>query len=309
MENKYKCICGKTFDSIFALSGHKSHCKEYQLTTHGNLDKLNSFSIKESCPYCGRKISRSNITKHIKSHENGNYDKKLKQYNNSYHLDHEDLVCKFCGKKCKNKNSLAQHEIRCNNNPNKINTYTAKGINNPLYGKPSWNKGLTKDTDERVKNLSRSLLDFYENNEAPLKGKKLSDEHILKMKNNPKCGGLRHGAGKGKKGWYKGIYCDSTYELVYVIYNIDHNISFKRCKRVYEYEYNGEIHKYHPDFELEDGTLIEIKGYINDIVYIKLNAVTDRKIIMLTKEDLEYAFNYVKTSYEYTTLEDLYTHS
>lgn len=57
------------------------------------------------------------------------------------------------------------------------------------------------------------------------------------------------------------------------------------------------------------GTLIEIKGYINDIAYIKLNAVTDRKIIMLTKEDLEYAFDYVKTSYKYINLEDLYTHS
>ena len=30
------------------------------------------------------------------------------------------MYCKFCEKGCKNKNSLAQHQIRCKENPNKI---------------------------------------------------------------------------------------------------------------------------------------------------------------------------------------------
>ena len=32
----------------------------------------------------------------------------------------ETYTCKYCGKICKNKNSLAQHEIRCKENPNRI---------------------------------------------------------------------------------------------------------------------------------------------------------------------------------------------
>ena len=32
----------------------------------------------------------------------------------------EEFICKYCGKECKNKNSLAQHEIRCKQNPNRI---------------------------------------------------------------------------------------------------------------------------------------------------------------------------------------------
>lgn len=32
----------------------------------------------------------------------------------------DNFICKYCGKECKNKNSLAQHEIRCKMNPNKI---------------------------------------------------------------------------------------------------------------------------------------------------------------------------------------------
>ena len=34
--------------------------------------------------------------------------------------DSKTYICKYCGKICKNKNSLAQHEIRCKENPNKI---------------------------------------------------------------------------------------------------------------------------------------------------------------------------------------------
>lgn len=33
----------------------------------------------------------------------------------------QTFICKYCGKECKNKNSLSQHEIRCKENPNKIN--------------------------------------------------------------------------------------------------------------------------------------------------------------------------------------------
>ena len=38
------------------------------------------------------------------------------------------FICKYCGKECKNKNSLAQHEIRCKENPNRI-----KIVNNFNY--------------------------------------------------------------------------------------------------------------------------------------------------------------------------------
>ena len=32
----------------------------------------------------------------------------------------DDFICKYCGKICKNKNSLVQHEVRCKENPNRI---------------------------------------------------------------------------------------------------------------------------------------------------------------------------------------------
>lgn len=63
--------------------------------------------------------------------------------------------CKYCGKECKNKNSLIQHEIRCKENPNKIDTSNSWNNKN----KQVWNKGLTKETDERVNLLSKKISD------------------------------------------------------------------------------------------------------------------------------------------------------
>ncbi len=34
------------------------------------------------------------------------------------------MVCEFCNKECKSKNSQTQHQLRCKLNPNRIETYS-----------------------------------------------------------------------------------------------------------------------------------------------------------------------------------------
>ena len=77
--------------------------------------------------------------------------------------------------------------------------------------------------------------------------------------NQKNCGGYRMGSGVGKSGWYKGYWCDSSWELAWVIYNIEHNITFERNNVGFEYEYKGRKRKYHPDFLISE-TYYEIKG-------------------------------------------------
>lgn len=109
---------------------------------------------------------------------------------------------------------------------------------------------------------------------ASLKGKghKVSEKTKKKIsetcKRNKLSGGYRKGSGRGKKGTYKGYYCDSSWELVYVIYNLDHNIKFERNEELFPYEFNGEQHKYKPDF-IENGIYVEIKGYFTEQVKAK----------------------------------------
>ncbi len=137
--------------------------------------------------------------------------------------------------------------------------------------------------------------------------KETSNSNYCSGQCNPDIGGLRKGSGRGKKGWYKGYYCDSTYELAYVIYNIDNGISFERCTKKIPYIYNGKKSNYHPDFEIGD-TLIEIKGYHTEQVDAKIKATREAgfKIEILYEKDLKNVFDYVKDNYDYKYIEEMY---
>ena len=121
----------------------------------------------------------------------------------------------------------------------------------------------------------------------------------LRVKNNSyeNCGGYREGCyGYGKQGWYKGIFCGSTFELVYLIYCLDHNIDIKRCDESFEYELNGTKHTYHPDF-IVDGNIIEIKGYDRGDVSAKMKSLGNRPYKLLYYKDIDYMFDYVAENY------------
>jgi predicted nucleic acid-binding Zn ribbon protein len=113
-----------------------------------------------------------------------------------------------------------------------------------------------------------------------------------------KCGGKRNHSGRGKQGKYKGYWCDSSWELAYVIYNLEHNIKFYRYDGYFEYEWNNQKLKYYPDFMLEDGTLVEIKGYESDQWLSKLKSVPNEfKIIVLTENDIKPYIKYATEKY------------
>ena len=107
-------------------------------------------------------------------------------------------------------------------------------------------------------------------------------------------GGKRKGSGVGRKGYYKGFQCDSTYELAYVIWCKENGLEIERNKEYWEYfnpERNGTF-KFYPDF-LVDGKLVEIKGYHTPVVDLKMNAVRNdnKEISILYKKDLKEAID------------------
>lgn len=137
----------------------------------------------EVCPLCGLSTTPSDMIRHKRSHENGNFEKRPKV---RYKLDHDDLNCKFCGKECKNRNALIQHEIRCKDNPEKLEN-TGKALLEYVKNNPSWCKGKTAETDERVAKRKET----YRNNH-PLREKDplevlLDDDGLLYEKYKAKC--------------------------------------------------------------------------------------------------------------------------
>lgn len=124
-----------------------------------------------------------------------------------------------------------------------------------------------------------------------LNAKKLNQEGKL-------CGGYRRGSSRGRGGYYKGVWCDSTYELAYLVYCLDNRIDIQRCKEVFKYNINRTIKKYHPDF-LVEGIIVEIKNYWREEVDVKTEAVKKegRKIRVLYGADLEPYMCYVDEKY------------
>lgn len=117
-------------------------------------------------------------------------------------------------------------------------------------------------------------------------------------------GGYREGSGRAKTGYYKGIYCGSTYELAWVVYQIDHNIPFKRFDGVLEYA--GK--KYIPDF-LQDGKIIELKGYESNESVLRKNEIARQcgyDVVVLRKDDLVKEFEWVKKNYQFKNIYELY---
>lgn len=222
-------------------------------------------------------------------------------------------ICKCCSKEYTWKNSL-QHTEYCSrscSNTRKHLTSTKEKISSTQ----KINNKLAKEA--KIKLLADKILKYNEspnlciicNNKIPYEkrnNKTCSSQCRVKyttqiLKNNghfSKNGGYRKGACRGKSGYYQGIWCDSTYELVYLIYCLDHNINIKRNSKTFSYVYENKQHKYLPDFIIDD-VFIEIKGYIHDSIYAKLQAVRDcgESINMLTYDDLQIMMDYVDKTY------------
>lgn len=200
------------------------------------------------------------------------------------------IICSYgCGKKAKyffkNKKGC------CEKSPNKcswkIKIDSEKKKGKPFKGiqpwkmsgyTPSipWNKGKVGIySKEYRKKISKGLVGKCKGFASTPEKEIERCKNISKsLKLNPKSGGLRRGSGRGKRGWYKGYWCDSSWELAWVIYNIEHNINFKRNELGFEYIFNGIKKKYYPDFIIEN-TFYEIKGRRS---YNDLDEITKEKI-------------------------------
>jgi hypothetical protein len=206
------------------------------------------------------------------------------------------FVCKYCSKKCKNKNALAQHEIRCKNNPNRIlsyfetnqadviakkrlcggcNQYTkAKQLGLP---KPVCSPETRKKLSQNNKARSREFLKQM--------GLKVSKTVQEKVRNNE----WHTSLAKRMHYTYKGCDLHGTWELAYAKWLDEHNIKWKRNKDQFDYFYNGAYHKYTPDFYLiESNEYIEIKGYETDKDHSKWEQFPkDKKLIIYRLKDLK----------------------
>lgn len=307
-----KCnFCGKEFNKYQSLAAHIGHCKAKPDFNEEAYNKRVSKSVsclKETqkkkgttpkqllehkcvCKRCGKeyviKVSETDFKK-------GKYSK-------------------YCSRSCANTRTITEETKRKISDGVK-NSETYKINNKKAHIKRIYTR-LKNDTNNCLEIIDDRLVRHYKCKEC---GK---DFTLLKKRNigghnycSAECkhkylsehtGGYRNGSGRGKSGWYKGIKCDSSWELAFVIYHLDKNMKIERCKEVRKYTYKNKEHEYHPDFVTNEG-IVEIKGYKTEQWLAKEEQNQDVKV--LYKKDIKPYIDYVIEKYGVNFIE-LYDNS
>ena len=117
--------------------------------------------------------------------------------------------------------------------------------------------------------------------------------------------------------FYEGLDFDSSWELAVWIYAKDHSLDIEREPIMFEYEVNGKVKKYFPDFKLNED-LIEVKGdhffkngkmicpfdeSLNDIYEAKHQCGLKNKVKFWTSKEMQDILKYVEDKYTKDYLE------
>lgn len=111
----------------------------------------------------------------------------------------------------------------------------------------------------------------------------------------------------GKSGYYQGIYCASSWELAFLIYQKDLGKVIKRCDITFTYYLDNIAHTYFPDFLMDD-VIYEIKGLDRGDVDIKTEAVINAgyEIKVIRRKEIEPMIKELKKKYQIKDLTSLY---
>lgn len=195
------------------------------------------------------------------------------------------VECELCGHEI-SIGHIKKHKIYCNGlGPRRLREKP---------GHHAWNKGLETPKEVREK-ISKKLIGKSKGVAATKEAEEERKRKISETMKRKKLGGYRKGSGRGRQGRYKGIWCDSSWELAWVIYQLDRGVEFERNWKKFDYVFEGENRKYSPDFKIED-KFIEIKGYMTDQAKAKINQFP-KKIEIIGKNEMIPIIEYVKETY------------
>lgn len=204
----------------------------------------------------------------------------------------DNFICKYCGKICKNKNSLAQHEIRCKENPLRISLdYLKQRDQSQVKRNPS-NHFI------KAKKLGLPIPIVSEETRLKIskvwKGRKHSEESRRKISEgmqkvvrlHPDSYSSSNVNGRVKKVEYKGVLLDSQWEVDLAIWLDQNGIIWERPNKGFEYDYKGKKHIYYPDFYLPQLNIyVEVKGYKREKDEYKWKALNN--LIVVKRKEIE----------------------
>ena len=292
-QETYTCECGKSYTDPQSFNGHKSHC-----VTH--LECTGRLHIRETVD----RLNKNRISVSQKKQHTEKDELKLKQWQEAKHtcercgklMTEQFGSGRFCSRKCANSRDRSEKvKLKIKNSvratvstPEVLKQNELERINN-YYDNPRFcivcGKTICFENRNRVTCSDKCLSTLQSTN---------SRKSAEKLGGNNNVNGVR---GTAHYGTYAGFHCDSSYELAVVIYCLEHDVPIVRNTEGFEYEFNGELHKYYPDFIIKD-TYIETKNYWNEQVQSKVDQFPKHlKYSILYYEDIKPCIEYCVQKY------------
>lgn len=174
-------------------------------------------------------------------------------------LENSNEVCKFCGTPAKYYFTYSKN-FCCSKSINSC-PYQ-KLLQSKLHkGKPTWNAGLTKGTDDRILKQASQVKQHYQQHSGTFLGKSHTAEAKFRISRS-KLGNRFANRRIDRQNYYNQIRMDSKWEIGVAIYLTKNQFNWKYSEFGYKLE-DGRY--YFPDFFIYENfqliKLIEVKGY------------------------------------------------
>lgn len=301
----YTCVCGEVFTAPNKFNSHKNHCRTHIEHKYG--------SYEEYLRICTRNHE-------LVGHKN-RLNAEMRKKRNLQKWVSEQHKCEHCGKVLTKKYGSGRFCSRSCAASRPKRKETRALISSSIL--KTINERNLREV-YRLAAIRKALKYGHTLHNVPEEGRCVVCGAVTKKRNgvlNKTCsascyrvlqsqiaksfglGGLSTSSSYGKRGTYKGIHCDSTYELAFLVYCLDHNIAIVRNQRGFPYQYQGKTHKYYPDFYLPELDLyVETKGRDIGPVYEKIQGLKELNlnVVLLHREDLVLCFQHIVDTYKGT---------
>lgn len=238
----YVCECGKEFLDSQSFNGHKASCKIHMQAKYGedfDFDTLN-------------------VTRKIKSDESRSANAILRKEKELDQWLSEKHSCEHCGKIMTEKFGTGRFCCRTCANTRKHSEETKKKISDSMF---SYAK--SDDINTSTNRSAQLQAQYFANpGYCVICNKLLPYSKRTNIFCSVECQTVYYAEHKGeqlrfnyKYGTYKGYECDSSWELAFVMYCLDHNIKIERCKEFFRYTIDNKEHLYFPDFIVDNKIL------------------------------------------------------
>ena len=289
MEKLYTCSCGKEFRSSNALNSHKSYCKECMIKKYGSWE---AYQVHKN------RNSFLRVAKIRETAANKQHAKQIAQEQALQKWISEQHRCEHCNKIMTEYYGSGRYcSRRCANSKQHSEATKEKIKVSAKIASPA-KATRTKNIKKYYENPSKccicgTIIDYDKKNNKTC-SKKCFHKLLKVVCNHEPNNSPRP---QFKYGTYKGVACDSSWELAFIVYHFDRSINITRNTQYFTYEYENGQHRFYPDFKLEN-TYYEIKGYWTDQETAKIRSFPNElKLIVLDLNEIQPYIKYCEEKY------------